>query len=320
MTCALWDHSLVDSPQATKHDIGARSSFIPPLGRIIWRSSRDSIFDAYIFETISGKKIGYIRIPHYMGDEENLIEFGMRMNLFEMNTDAMVIDQINNPGGSLFYLYALASTLTNQPLSTPKHRIALTQEEVAVAFQMLPLLEQVTDDDEARTLFGESIEGYPVDLQFALLTKDFCNFLVDQWNSGHLFSQPTHLFGFDQLDPHPYFRYSKPILLLVNALDFSGGDFFPTILQDNKRATIMGVRTSGAGGYVISVEYPNQTGIKNFIMTGSVAERINHKPIENLGVVPDIKYELSVADLQENYREYGNAIVSNVERLIKNRS
>lgn len=316
MIYPMWDQSYTGLLKGSNpHDLGARSSYIPPLGQKLWKSSSDSIFDAYIFATPSGKTVGYIRIPNYMGDVEQVEEFGLIMNFFQQNTDALVIDQINNPGGSVFYLYALAAILTDQPLYAPKHRIAITQEEVYTACSLLSNLETVKDDAEGKKVLGETVGGYPVDYEFVRLMRSFCLFLVNEWNSGKIFSSPTYLFGVDQILPHPNYRYTKPILLLTNALDFSGGDFFPAILQDNQRAKIMGVRTAGAGGYVLPTSYPNHTGIKTFLMTGSIAERKNLRPLENLGVVPDIPYQLTVADLQGNYFEYRQAIVDQLEAL-----
>jgi hypothetical protein len=314
MVSYLWDKSYVGSfTEMNKHSIGARTSFIPQLGKKIWQTASDDIFDAYIFNSPSGKKIGYVRIPHYMGEAEEVEEFGTIMNYFQKRTDALIIDQINNPGGGVFYLYALASTLTDKPLYAPKHHIAMTQQEVYIANLLLPYLEQVTNDETARTVLGDTMEGYPVDYQFVKVMKEFCHFLIAQWESGKLFSDPTCLFGVDEIRPHPKFRYTKPILLLVNSLDFSGGDFFPAILQDNKRATIFGTRTAGAGGFVLAAEFPNHSGMKGFGMTGSLAERIDKKPIENLGVRPDIHYDLSSTDLREDYKEYLVAILEAVE-------
>lgn len=303
--------------QAGPHKIGARTSYLPELGEKMWEIDSDWIFDAYIFETPTGKDVGYIRLPHYSGDEEEMEEFGEIINFLQEHTDALVIDQINNPGGSLFYLYGLASSLTDKRLEPPKHRIVLTQEEVHMAVSMLPSLEEIEDDFSAQCVLGETLAGYVVDYEFAEHMKDFCHFLIDQWHAGKLYTDPTHLFGVRQIKPHPYYRYTKPILLLTNSLDFSAADFFPAIMQDNKRAVILGSRTAGAGGYVLASTFPNHSGIDQFIMTGSLAERVNHKPIENLGVQPDILYHLSVLDLQENYREYVEAIVSTVEKLKK---
>lgn len=313
-----WDRSYVGAgTEMSNHALGSRSSYLPTLGKKNWKSGSDWMFDAYIFQTMSGKNIGYIRIPHYMADVEELEEFGQIMNYFQTRTDALVIDQLNNPGGSVFYLYALASTLTDKPLYAPKHHIALTQEEVHTALFMLPYLEQVKNDSTARSVLGDDVGGYPVNYEFVCLMKKFCNFLIDQWNEGKLYTDPTHLFGVDQIVPHPRYKYTKPVLLLINSLNFSGGDFFPAILQDNKRATLMGTRTAGAGGYVLSTSFPNHSGIKGFVMTGSLAERIDKNPIENLGVKPDILYELAVEDLQGEYQPYANAIVEKVESLIQ---
>lgn len=313
-----WDRSYVGAgTELSNHALGSRSSYLPPLGKKVWKSGFDWMFDAYIFQTMSGKNIGYIRIPHYMADAEEFEEFGQIMNYFQTRTDALVIDQLNNPGGSVFYLYALVSTLANKPFYAPKHHIAMTQEEVHTALSLLPYLEQVNNDATARSVLGDEIGGYPVNFEFVRLMRVFCNFLIDQWNGGKLYSDPTHLFGVDQIKPHPRYKYTKPILLLINSLNFSGGDFFPAILQDNKRATLMGTRTAGAGGYVLGTSFPNHSGIKGFVMTGSLAERIDKKPIENLGVQPDILYELTPEDLQGEFQPFADAVVETVESLIK---
>ncbi|MCH9627924.1 MAG: hypothetical protein S4CHLAM2_15730 [Chlamydiales bacterium] len=313
-----WDRSYVGArTQMSPHTLGARSSYLPNLGRRIWKTGSDWIFDAYIFETELGKRVGYIRLPHYMGDIEELEEFGQIMNYFQRRTDALVIDQINNPGGSVFYLYALASTLTDKPIPSPKHRISLTQEEVHTALFLLPYLEHVRDDSSARSVLGEEVGGYPVNYEFVHLMRRFCHFLIDQWSQGNLYTEPTHLFGVDMIKPHPRYRYKKPILLLVNSLNFSGGDFFPAILQDSKRARLMGTRTAGAGGYVLSTSFPNHSGIKGFVLTGSHAERIDNNPIENLGVKPDVVYNLSVEDLQGHYQPYADRILEEIESLIE---
>jgi hypothetical protein len=207
--------------------------------------------------------------------------------------------------------------LTEHPLQSPKHRMSITQQEVYSAVSLLPLLELIKDDATAKAVLGETMGGYPVSYGMVKLMIGFCRFLIDEWNAGNVFTKPFYIFGVDEVNPHPKTRYTKPILVLVNSLDFSAGDFFPAILQDNQRATILGTRTAGAGGYVLSTQFPNQMGIKGFHLTGSLAQRIDQKPIENLGVTPDVPYEFSEKDLKENYKEYAQFILNEVEKIIK---
>lgn len=312
------DVDLVDaSPMASPFDVGARRTFTPALGTKSWESADDSTFHAYIFVGEGGKKVGYLRLPSYgTGDYTKAVaDFAANIARFETETDALVIDQVNNPGGSVFYLYALASMLSDQPLTTPRHRMAVTQADVIEALDTIRQLKDVKNDEDARKVLSpDDMNGYPTSYEFARFTLAYAQFLVDEWNAGRKLTRPYWIAGVDHINPAPV-HYTKPILLLTNALDFSGGDFFPAILQDNKRVTIMGTRTAGAGGYVGDVKIPNNVGIESFRVTMSIAERADGNPIENLGITPDINYELSADDFQNNFAPYVSAIRAAVAGL-----
>jgi C-terminal processing protease CtpA/Prc len=87
-------------------------------------------------------------------------------------------------------------------------------------------------------------------------------------------------------------------------------------MQDNKRATILGVRTSGAGGAVKAYQLPNQFGVANLSATWTIARRANGQPIENLGVTPDIPYELTQKDFKTGFAQYRHEILKAVRGLL----
>lgn len=296
--------------------LGSKNSFVPPLGRIWWENDK-KYWKAYIFETPNSKLVGYLRIPHYndlLGS--SIEELKNIIKLFEERTDALVIDQVNNPGGLVFYMYAIASLLTDQALQTPKHRMAITHEDVYKACDNLPGLESIDSDQAAEQQFGNHLCGYPVSYQFAQHWLEFCRFITEQWNCNKRFTDPFHIYGVDHINPNAQIRYTKPILFLINEMDFSCADFLPAIFQDNKRATIMGTQTSGAGGYVLTNQLKSRFGIAGFRITGSIASRADTQPIENLGVTPDIVYELSEFDYQYNFLNYKLAILDAINKLL----
>jgi hypothetical protein len=295
--------------------IGARQSFLPSLGKKTWQTAAQSPFNAYIFETQDKHRYGYIRIPHYDGSEEDAAQFKSIIKKFKAETEALVIDQLHNPGGSVFYMYALASMLTDKPLKVPTHRLSITQKEVVDALELIPLLGSISSDEDAEEVLGETLEGLFVDHKLARKFRKYFEFTVAEWNAGRTFTSPVPLFCLDEIAPAHEVRYTKPILVLINELDFSCGDFFPAILQDNQRATLFGARTAGAGGCVLMTEYPNLFGISRLSYTGSIAERIDNNPIENLGVTPDIKYELTEEDLRGGYAPYISAVLKALKGL-----
>lgn len=321
--CAL----LTDKEATKKFDhanpngLGERKSFIPDMnGKKIWESARGSVFYAYMFITDDNKIGGYVRIPTY--DIEGTGEpwaFAETIACFEKFTDFMIVDQVNNGGGIVFYGYALAAMLANEPLTAPKQQVALTQAMVFDAIYTLKELESITNDEEAqRELWMfEFLLGYPVDYSFVESVRNYFSFMVDQWNQGKFLTDPVYIFGIEKINPHHTAHYTKPILFVVNEFDFSCADFVPAILQDNKRVTVFGAKTAGAGGYVDGFEYPNRLGILSIHFTGSIAERTNGQPIENLGITPDIPYTLTESDVRDGYQEYGAAILKAATSLLK---
>lgn len=310
----------VNQPAASPFDVGARKTFTPDLGTKIWESDAKSTFYAYIFQNTDKKLVGYVRIPSYIPDGEDfkkaVADFKEIVARFEASTDSMVIDQVNNPGGSVFYLYTLASMVANKPLVAPRHLMAVDQALVKQNLDVLDQLQSIqTEEDVTKAVGSEDwANGYPITLQFVNFMRSFANFIVDEWNAGKKLTSAYWIDGVDHINPAAT-HYTKPILLLINELDFSGGDFFPTILQDNARVKIMGARTAGAGGYVLDQQIQNNLGVERFRVTESIAERVSGNPIENLGVTPEIPYTMTADDYQSNFAPYVKAIQQAVSDL-----
>lgn len=291
------------------------------LGKILWSESSKTPFKAYLYESPKlHKKIGYIRIHSYYptsnGSEANaLIEkLAQSIRYLEKNSDALVVDQVNNPGGLVLYAYAIASLLTDRPLTVPAHQMTLTQKEVQnCLLENEYLSDFLNQNGKIRTSY---LFGYPCDRKFLESIQSFNDFVISQWNQQKSLTDLFPLNGIAELLPHPSGSYSKPILFLINELDFSAADFVPAILQDNKRATIFGSTTAGAGGCVEQCSYPNLCGIASFSYTSSFAKRLNGQPIENLGVIPDIAYAIDPEDLTNQYIHYKQAINDAVENLV----
>ena len=307
-----------DAPE-NPFSLGGKKSYVPRLGEVVWQAKEASPFHAYIFKTRDGRKVGFIRIADYGGGREEVEAFGRIMARFQKQTDALVIDQVSNPGGAVFYLYALVSHLSDKPMTAPKHRIIADESDAMWAVDFLEKVDNPMFRMLGQLDSGDEWAGYPVTARFWELMKQFARFILSELGAGRRLTGLTHLWGADSIDPAPDAaqRYTKPILLLTNELDFSGGDFFQAILQDNGRATILGVRTSGAGGAVKGYNLPNQFGIDDLSATWTIAQRANGEPIENLGVKPDIVYELTQKDFRTGFAEYRRAILKTLAGLLK---
>ncbi|MFA6316635.1 MAG: protease-like activity factor CPAF, partial [Elusimicrobiota bacterium] len=302
---------LASKDKENRFRIGSRRSYVPELGKVLWEIPEESPIYAAVYEDEAGRRIGYLRIPDYMGEAPHLQIIGQVLHQFQKVTDGLVLDQINNPGGNMFYLNAILSMMTDKPMAVPKHRVLISEEDAFLAGQILDQAAAQGEDSMEGEIEGMESMGLMMMLgKGADPVVEYAKFILSELQAGRRFTSPTSLFGMSTVDPHPQVRYTKPMVVLVNELDFSGGDFLPAILQDNGRAVVVGVKTAGAGGGVKSVEFPNQVGIAGFSYTWTIAERLNGQPIENLGVSPDVPYEITADDLRNGFEGYRKAILA----------
>ena len=61
------------------------------------------------------------------------------------------------------------------------------------------------------------------------------------------------------------------------------------------------------------VQIPNSFGLELFSFTGSIAERVDLNPIENLGIRPDAELAFTPEDLAQNFQHY----IGEVQTLIQ---
>lgn len=285
--------------------------FLPPLGEILWETDDEDLFYAYLFKTPFGQKIGYLYIPTFSGSTSEVDEIASIMEFLNLESEALIIDITDNPGGLLFYTFALLSTLSDYPLETLSESVTINQEDVSDAIALAKYCKSVYHSNEE---LSDDFCGYPVNAKTRLEMIDYANGIVHSWGKGQRMTPP--LKHIKKIDPHPRVQYTKPIMVLINELDFSCADIFPAILQDNGRAKIFGKKTAGAGGWVRSYSYPSQLGIGQYSLTGSLIFRLNGTPLENMGVTPDIPYEVTLKDLRDNYSDYIRAVNEAVREMI----
>ena len=185
-------------------------------------------------------------------------------------------------------MYALASALTDRPLVTLKEKKLLTQTDVIRSIELLDFFK----DFDLNRVKNQRIMGFAANT-FIQSLLDESKFILDQWEQGHLLTDLYPFHGMEVVNPHPRVNFTKPIFILVNEMAFSCGDEFPAIFQENKRATIIGTPTAGAGGGVTGISFTNLNGINQFRYTVSITYRSDGKSLENRGVTPDIYFDFN---------------------------
>ena len=158
-------------------------------------------YHAYIFD-LDRNQVGYVRIPRFGGTSTDLDSFAEIIANFEVNTSMIVIDEVDNPGGKLFFMYRLLSFLTPQPLALPMHEVKIWEEDLDVAKHVVPRAEIAARLDLPILSPSEEILAYS-------------RFLISEAEAGRggreESTHPVHLGWIQEIQPAPI-HYSKPIM------------------------------------------------------------------------------------------------------------
>jgi hypothetical protein len=264
------------------------------------------IFFSGTFES-GGKRIGFLRIPSFSPSNTSLAvnQFAGEIIFFQQNTDGLIIDDMRNPGGSVSYCEFLLTLLMPNTFRTLGFEIRATSSWVNS-------MSSTVQAAEAAGLPGWQLDGLRATLEDIRL--------ANRGNRARTGPLSLNSSGTLDLLPGPIL-YTKPLIVLVDELSASGGDFFPAVIQDNNRGLIVGMRTMGAGGNVVPYDASSYT--EGFVtITESLMNRKNPVTgtefpaapyVENIGVRPDVVVDYMT---RENLMNGGAPFVSRISQIM----
>jgi len=264
------------------------------------------------FTTATGTRVGFLRIPSMTPPVTStaLLQLDRAMALFNATTDAMVLDVMRNPGGSIAYTEGVAQRLIPHPFHTMGFEIRATG---AWLFSFAAALTNARANPFTPPAILANLE--------ANYTEVFNAFSENRGRSA-----PVSLNSTGSLELQPAASaYTKPMLVLTDEFSASAADMLPAILQGNGRGPIFGWRTMGAGGSVVSFSGPAFTEsifriTVSLMNRGEVITTPDFPPapyIENIGVRPDIQVDyMTRANLVSGGAPFVQAFVQAVESLV----
>lgn len=301
---SLPQSTIDDFRRAGVKDIGSpKSMFDLPAGSLVMEKSPVT---AAIYQS-AGKRIGVLRINSYM--DKGLLDVLKRALItMEKETDVLVLDQTNNPGGSVSLVSDIVGLFADQSYRD-------------MNFVLRPSMGWLQGFRDLGDKATKQLADNPQDMVATVLKNRFA-YLEGEVRTAmaerRFYTAPVSLdltgTGFGMIQPNANVRYTKPVLLLINELDFSGGDAFPALMKDNNRVTLFGAQTTGAGGNVD--EYgPLANSFFRFNLTESLMVRPNGEFVENRGIKPDVAYEITEDDFNNGYRGYVEAFTKEALKL-----
>ncbi len=285
---------------------GFPSSFVQRLGR----SSGDFHFSGTY--TADGLTIGFLRIPSFSGGSSIVLELRNEIEYLQNNTDGLVLDVTRNPGGGCYMIDA-AATLIPYPFYFFGEEIRATQDRLN-SFQ--------SQLDYARASRAEqwvidAYQTYVDQMKAALAANRGMTPPIPACRQYDSTGAPIA----NGNAPLPT-AYSKPMIVLIDEFSISAGEIFPAMLQDNGRALLVGMRTSGGGGSVSS--WP--TGFYSESLSSNTNTLVvRRNPIvtadypaapyvENIGARPDVTLDYMT---RENLLNGGRTFVSQFTKVLE---
>lgn len=282
-----------------------------PIGRSFIERKEDLYYSGVFVE--EGKKIGFLRIDTFDVSDISgaLAEIEEEILYFENNADALIIDLTGNPGGNRCYRLLITSFFFDKPFGEELHSYRANRD-------ILLTMEATSEDED----LSENDRG---------IAKNIAQGIRKSMRRGELLTDPFPLCALSGMI-NPYstkdgqqITYTKPILILIDEFVSSTGEFFSAKMQDEGRAVLFGTPTMGAGGAVCDIE--SRIGYSEILLSYTISLGVRKNPvdppngvqthyIENVGVIPDIEYQITLDDFMGGYEDYRNAVIQSALSLI----
>lgn len=234
-----------------------------------------------------GRTIGYIRIPNYAPPSTPLATTQLQTELafFQANTDALIVDQMRNNGGSLCFGETVATNLIPYRFQATAFLIRPNWARVSTFYNQW---------QAAKTL---GLEQWVIDTYQILYQQ-----VASAYRENRGLSGATSLCS-STIEREPardrngaIIAYTKPILMLIDEFSTSTADSVPAMFQEAKRGTLFGYRTNGAGGLNTTYEAGKYgeglAGMTLALQVRATPVSVPGYPttniIENVGVHPDV--------------------------------
>jgi C-terminal processing protease CtpA/Prc len=285
---------------------GLPSGFTVRLGG----SSADFHFSG-VYEA-EGKKIGLLRIPSFSPSNmaTAIRELDTEIAWFQKNVDGLVIDVMRNPGGGC-YMADAAARLIPRPFYFFGELIRPTISRIN------SLQSAIESAKRARA------DQWIIDTYQFQLDQISQAYWENRGLTGSIPACSQYMSGLPaSLEQSPAATvFTKPLIILVDEFSISAADIFPSMMQDNGRGVLVGMRTSGGGGSVSSYYagfYSEGTASNtNSLVVRKqpiVTDEYPTAPfVENIGARPDIKLDYMK---RENLMDGGQTFVSEFTRIM----
>ena len=269
---------------------GENSTIALPLPELSFDIGED-MFTAKIFFSSHNpaEKIGYLKIPSFGFGEEGVMSLQNIISKFNsFNIKGLVIDTLDNGGGSLVHGALAANLLTERELKLPSLEVALNSNWLN-GFRS----EAAFGSTDAERAWASRI--------VSRLKKDI--------EEGRRLSRPIPT---QALDPYSFINSKrgcadaglclKPnvtIALMINEFCASMCDIYASIFKDNNLGQIVGSQSMGAGGNVTMHGF---SPIAKFMLsqTESLIVDANGQYLENKGVIPHVITD-TISDRHQGY-------------------
>jgi C-terminal processing protease CtpA/Prc len=302
----LWNTLTLGS--RTPHFVtGFPSTFTLRLGRVATDFHYSGTY------TTGGLTIGYLRIPSFSPSGTALSELRAEIDYMQRNTDGLVVDVTKNPGGGC-YMLDVAASLIPYPFYFFGEQIRATQAHLNSFQSLLDSAKAAGAEQGIIDLYQQYLDA----VKAAYAANRGMTVPIPACRQTGSTGAPVS----NNNRPNVTV-YSKPMIVLTDELSISAADIFPAMIQDNRRALIVGTRTAGGGGSVsgwytglYSESFATNTNTLVVRKRPIVTPEFPAAPyVENIGIRPDVPLEFMT---RENLLNGGRTFVDQFTQVLVN--